>query len=157
MSHISSMNDKTMTKIGDIVELMADAVEEGGSASDCLRKQAQEMNLTPDQVRLAARSYNVGTVSGHRKVAGILSSVPAIREKIDKAGSVDPEALITELFPETISTKSAVFHASAIDPVYSQPFMEPDYIQAERASEKKAQTDKALDTLFNDVKAPKLA
>lgn len=155
MSIISSMKEKTLSKIGDIVEMMAIAVEDGGSAADSLRKQAKEHNLTADQVRLAARSYNVGSVNGSRKSAGVLSCVSKIREKIDSIEAVDPEPIVSDLFETKTASPNAVYHATAIDPIYDEPFAEPLYVQEEKAVLRKKAMEEGL-KLFNDVTAPKL-
>lgn len=155
MSIISSMREKTLNKIGDVVEMMAIAVEDGGSAADSLRKQAQDLNLTADQVRLAARSYNVGSVAGTRKTAGVLSCVSQIRSKIDNAEYVDPEPIVKDLFESKSAAPKAVYHSTAIDPVYSEPFADPLYLQEEKDALRKKATDEGL-KLFNDVTAPKL-
>jgi len=108
------MSRKTEQKIAKVVSALTEAAETGQSLEDCFLKQAQQWRLTPHQMRLAARAYNM---------AATLMQLDSSCDREKRAAAprlVNPEQLIEQLHGEPVE-KTAEKLASPVSDDYLTP------------------------------------
>lgn len=97
------------------IEDVCAAVQEGLTPTAALAKVAAARQLGPHYIKLAAAGYNSGAVTYQREQGD------SILSKLAEFPLVDPDAVIGELYPETIPPPAVEKAATDVSAEYRQP------------------------------------
>jgi hypothetical protein len=112
-ARIQPISQDTEDRIYDVVRSVIAEVGENEDPTDCLVKFACDAGLTPHQVVLASRAYNVAKSESQRKNSGKLF------DKVAAFLPVNPDAAVEAMFPDQLpapSVKVAFDELQVFDP-----------------------------------------
>lgn len=125
------MRDNTVRRLEEAKGRFMDDVEDGEEPTRALAKAASTYGLSPDQIRLLGRAYNISLVESMRKEGGVA------KDAFRSGPMADPEEAVRINFPQTkeafvrqlIENDTRVSGVYAIDPPTEKTaFFAPDRV-----------------------------
>lgn len=139
MQNLSKASEQRML---EALEKAATRIAEGDHPNDALIKAAGDAKIPAGHVRLMVNAINTGRTNSHRETAD---------DPLDKSAEfplADAPTILSALYPDTVSTKSASHATTAVAAEYKQP---PHFLETRRRKEMQ-KTAQAIDWRMTNKK-----